>query len=142
MKYFIVSCFAIVTISCTSDHNASADERKVEYAEYIDNQTTMTYEADEFDFGIVIDGEKVKHTYKFTNTGDQNLILIDVKGTCGCTALEDWPKYPIAPGESGEIKIVFDSKERVGNVRKNVRVDANTNPSTKHLVLTGIVKAK
>ncbi|MCB9224007.1 MAG: DUF1573 domain-containing protein [Crocinitomicaceae bacterium] len=94
----------------------------------------------EYDFGTVKEGEQVRHTYKFKNTGDKNLILINVKGSCGCTVPEDWPKDPIAPGETGEIKVVFDSQGRVGNVKKNVRVEANTNPSLTLLTLSGVVK--
>lgn len=51
-------------------------------------------------------------------------------------------KNPIEPGGTGEIKVVFDSQDRIGNVRKNVRVEANTNPSLSELTLTGVVKRK
>ena len=132
----------VLSTSCLSDSNGSPEERKVEYAKFIDNPTTIKYEENSFDFGTVIEGEQVRHSYKFTNTGDQPLILIGVTGSCGCTVPEEWPTHPIGPGETGEIKVVFDSNARVGNVRKNVRVEANTNPSTTSVELTGIVKAK
>ncbi len=143
MKYIILSIGLLVfTASCTGDSTGSPEERKVEYAKFIDNPTTISYEESTFDFGTVVEGEQVRHTYKFTNTGDQPLILIGVTGSCGCTVPEEWPTHPIQPGESGEIKVVFDSNARVGNVRKNVRVEANTNPSTTSVELTGIVKVK
>ena len=126
-------------IGCTSNEGANAEERKLEYAEYIDDPTEMTFEKPEHDFGTATDGDMVRHTYKFKNTGERNLVLINVTGSCGCTVPEDWPKHPIAPGESGEIEVVFNSKGRVGNVRKNVRVEANTNPSLTVLTLTGKV---
>ena len=138
----ILTVTASVVLSCTSDHNAQAEERKIEYAEYIDNPTEITFEEDSYDFGVVTEGEKVRHTYKFTNTGDQTLVLINVTGSCGCTVPEDWPKQPIPPGETGEIKVVFDSEGRAGNVRKNVRVEANINPSPQSVELTGVVKAR
>ena len=128
-----------LSFSCTSNGETNAEERRNDFAAYIDNPTEMSFEDMEYDFGEVTEGKQVKYTYKFKNTGDEILVLINVKGSCGCTVPEEWPKHPIAPGETGEIKVNFDSQGRVGNVRKNVRVEANTNPSLNILTLTGIV---
>ena len=136
---FILLGLPLLLFSCTSNEAATEEERRTDFAEYIDNPTEMSFEKMEYDFGEVKEGEQVKHTFKFKNTGDQNLILISVKGSCGCTVPEDWPKNPIEPGGTGEIKVVFDSQDRVGNVRKNVRVEANTSPSLNVLTLSGVV---
>lgn len=141
MKHFLwLTLAGSLMVACTSQENVNAEERKIEYAEYIDNPTEISFEQMSYDFGTVKDGEMVHHTYKFKNTGDQNLVLINVTGSCGCTVPEDWPQYPIAPGETGEIKVVFNSSGRVGNVVKNVRVEANTDPTMSVLTLTGVVK--
>ena len=73
--------------------------------------TTLAFEETEYDFGMVMEGEKVVHDYKFTNTGDEPLIISNAKGSCGCT-VPDWPREPIAPGESSVIKVQFDSKKQ------------------------------
>lgn len=127
-------------ISCTSNSAESEEQRKADFAEYIDDPTEISFDEMSYDFGTVTEGTQVKHTYKFKNTGDKSLILINVKGSCGCTVPEDWPKDPIAPGETGEIKVVFDSQDRVGNVQKSVRVEANTSPTMSILTLTGVVE--
>ncbi|MEO9531681.1 MAG: DUF1573 domain-containing protein [Crocinitomicaceae bacterium] len=140
MKYTVLGLFmAMLFVSCTGNSGADTEQRRIDYAEFIDNPTEMSFEEMDYNFGEVKEGTQVKYTYKFKNTGDQNLILINVKGSCGCTVPEEWPKNPIAPGETGEIKVVFDSQDRVGNVRKNVRVEANTNPSLNVLTLQGVV---
>lgn len=140
MKNFLFIVIAGALIGCnTGQSNVNAEERKIEYAEFIDNPTEISFESMNFDFGKVKDGEMVPHTFKFKNTGDQKLILINVTGSCGCTVPEDWPQYPIEPGGTGEIKVVFNSSGRVGKVRKNVRVEANTNPTMSVLTLTGEV---
>jgi hypothetical protein len=140
MKYTVLGLFiALVITACTGNSGADTEQRRIDYAEFIDNPTEMAFEDMDYDFGEVAEGTQVKYTYKFKNTGDQNLILINVKGSCGCTVPEEWPRNPIAPGETGEIKVVFDSQDRVGNVRKNVRVEANTNPSLNVLTLQGVV---
>ncbi len=96
-----------------------------------------------YDFGTVKDGEKVKHVYKFKNTGKEPLIISDAKGSCGCT-VPDWPREPIAPGKMGEIKVEFDSKnkgtEEGSPQAKKVTLTSNTDPVQNFLNIKGIVK--
>ncbi len=129
-------------IACTSNEGASAEERKTEFASLIDEPTEITFETPTHNFGTVVDGDMVKHSFKFTNTGDKDLVLFSVNATCGCTVPEDWPKNPIAPGEGGEIKVIFNSLNKVGAVNKTVNVEANTNPTVSRITIMGEVLAK
>lgn len=92
-----------------------------------------------FDFGLISEGEKVKHTYAFTNSGKAPLLISAVEPSCGCTAVKDWSKRPYAPGESGTITVVFDSDKRPGKQHKSISVITNANPSVHTLLLTGTV---
>ncbi len=96
----------------------------------------ITFENELYDFGEITQGEKVKFTYKFKNTGKANLVISSAKGSCGCT-VPDWPRKPIAPGESAEIRVVFNSEGKSGKQHKKVSVVANTQPSTSVVALTG-----
>lgn len=89
--------------------------------------TEITFDSYEHDFGQVTAGEVVEHTFVFTNTGENELIISDAKGSCGCT-VPYYPKEPIAAGETGEIKVKYDSKGKNGMQRKNVTITANTDP--------------
>jgi hypothetical protein len=100
--------------------------------------TTMSFSETTFDFGTVTDGEMVSHTYTFTNTGDEPLILSDAKGSCGCT-VPRWPREPIAPGATGEITVEFNSKNKKGKRNQKVTITANTNPPQTFIYLTGQV---
>ena len=101
--------------------------------------TTMTFEQTDFDFGTVKEGEKVKHTYKFKNTGSEPLIISSAKGSCGCT-VPKWPSEPIAPGATGQIDVEFDSKGKPGKQTKRVTVNANTVPAQTFLNISGNVE--
>ena len=103
--------------------------------------TSIQFETKRYDFGVVTSGDKVKKKFKFTNTGKEPLIISDVKTSCGCTA-SDYPKEPVAPGESAEIEAVFDTSGKSGAQTKNVTVMANTNPSSNVLILEGNVEKK
>ena len=63
-------------------------------------------------------------------------MISSAKGSCGCT-VPDWPRKPIAPGESAEIRVVFNSEGKNGKQHKKVSVIANTQPSTTVVALTG-----
>ena len=101
-------------------------------------QTLMTFEEPVFDFGEINEGDKVSHIYKFKNTGSEPLIIIDAKGSCGCT-VPQWPKEPIAPGETAEMLIEFNSKGKSGLQHKRVTVTANTNPAQTFISIKGEV---
>ena len=103
--------------------------------------TSIEFEETEFDFGTVDAGEKVTHIYRFTNTGDEPLIISNAKGSCGCTVPE-WPKEPVAPGSTSEIKVQFDSKNKNGKQSKRVTLTANTDPAQTFLTIKGEVKGK
>ncbi|MBK7806168.1 MAG: DUF1573 domain-containing protein [Saprospiraceae bacterium] len=107
--------------------------------------TTIKFDQDTYDWGKVMDGDKVTHVFKLKNTGSEPLIISNAKGSCGCTVPE-WPKDAIAPGKSGEIKVVFDSKGKgaVGGKEdsKRVTVTANTDPVDTYLTIKGKVDKK
>lgn len=99
---------------------------------------TVRFDGQTFDFGRVVAGEMVRHTYAFTNTGNTPLIIQNASASCGCT-VPVWPKEPIAPGQTGEIKVEFNSAGREGQQSKTVTIVANTDPSQMQLLLTGEV---
>lgn len=100
--------------------------------------TTMSFSEKKFDFGSIDEGEKVTHIFKFENTGKEPLVISNAQGSCGCT-VPQYSKKPIAPGETGEIKVQFDSKGRPGKQSKTVTVTANTDPVTTTLQITADV---
>ena len=93
----------------------------------------------EYDFGTIKDGEIVTHTFRFRNTGDVPLVIQNASASCGCTVPEK-PEAPIAPGQTGEIKVRFDSSNKLGSTNKTVTVTANTDPAISFLMLKGVVE--
>jgi hypothetical protein len=76
------------------------------------------------DFGSLKEGDVVNYIFKFVNKGNEPLIVQDVEQPCGCT-VPSWSKAPVMPGQSGEIKVIFNSKERPGIFRKTLAVKTN-----------------
>ena len=70
-------------------------------------------------------GDKVEEVFKFTNTGNEPLIITNVQVTCGCTTPKGWPRDPIAPGGKGELTIAFASAGKMGRQNKVVTIVSN-----------------
>ena len=100
----------------------------------------IEFETTTYDFGDVIEGERLTYSFKFKNTGKSNLIIYSSEATCGCTTSQP-PKAPIRPGESDEILVTFDSKGQKGRVKKRVLVGANTYPVETILTITANVSS-
>lgn len=103
----------------------------------VHSQAKMSFESETIDYGQIDKGSDGLRIFKFTNTGDADLVISDVKSSCGCTVPEK-PKGPIAPGESSSIKVKYDTK-RVGKIRKTITVYSNAAESVKALKIKGEV---
>lgn len=95
----------------------------------------------EYDFGTVNEGEIVNHIFTFTNTGKSPLVIEKATASCGCT-VPDWPKGPIGVGETGEIKVRFDTKNKPNQQIKTISITANTEPTLTRLRIRGFVTPK
>ncbi|MGO4288081.1 DUF1573 domain-containing protein [Chitinophaga sp. RAB17] len=86
--------------------------------------SALTFEEKVHNFGEIAAGEKVEYSFKFTNTGTSPLLIEDAISSCGCTVPE-WPKEPIKPGQSGYMKVIFDSHGKSGYTEKEISVKIN-----------------
>jgi hypothetical protein len=102
------------------------------------NAPEITFETEVIDYGTIEQGANGVREFKFTNTGKEPLIITNAKGSCGCT-VPSWPKEPIKPGESGVIKVKYDTR-RVGPINKSVTVYSNAKTPVKVLRIKGTVK--
>jgi hypothetical protein len=102
-------------------------------------QAEIKFEEESYDFGIIKQGESVTKEFRFKNIGDSILVLTDVKASCGCTVPE-WPKGMIQPGESGIIKITFNSQGKMGRFNKVVTIFSNSKMKIMYLRISGNIE--
>ncbi|MGC9355359.1 MAG: DUF1573 domain-containing protein [Mariniphaga sp.] len=93
-------------------------------AEELANAPVAKFSESSYDFGEMKQGEKKDHTFNLTNEGKSELIIRNVRSSCGCTAVAPSKKV-IAPGESVPIKVTFDSRGKRGRQSKSVTVITN-----------------
>ena len=94
-----------------------------------------------YDFGKLAEGESVEFSYRFKNSGSNPLIVSNASASCGCTVPEK-PEAPVKPGETGFIKVKFNSEGRPGTTHKTVAILSNASPAFPELVLKGEVTPK
>ena len=102
-------------------------------------QPKITFSTKSHDFGKVGEGEIAAVIFTFTNTGNQPLVLGEIKASCGCTT-PFWTKDPVMPGQNGEIKASYNSKNRPGAFNKSITVNSNAASRTNTLFIKGIVE--
>ncbi len=93
-----------------------------------------------YDFGSALEGTMVKHTFTIKNTGQGYLDIQGVKTSCGCTT-GDPSKMHVAPGDSSDIAVAFDTQFQKGHKVRTITVATN-DPDNPQVALTvqGIVK--
>lgn len=94
-----------------------------------------------YDFNHIEAGEKISHVFEFENSGKAPLIIEKVLTTCGCT-VPSWPKEPLAPGETSQIEVIFDSTGKIGRQNKIITIRSNASSGDKRLILSGMVLPK
>lgn len=98
----------------------------------------MQFDIMTIDYGTIDKGGDPIRKFKFTNAGNEPLIIKTAKGSCGCT-VPTYPKEPILPGESNVIEVRYDT-QRVGAFQKQVTLTTNEPGEEKVLTIKGEVK--
>ena len=90
------------------------------------------------DMGAIEEGELVAIWFSYKNTGDAPLVIHDIKAGCGCT-VPDWSKQPLEPGDTGTLKIIFNSAGKKGTQNLRITVLSNAMNQKEDLLLKAIV---
>lgn len=101
--------------------------------------TSINFAESSHSFGEIMQDSKNTFVFKFTNTGNEPLVIENASGSCGCT-VPTYPKEPIAPGETGEIEVVYSPGKQQGEQNKTVSITANTDPNVTTLNISATVK--
>ncbi|MFQ3351448.1 MAG: hypothetical protein ACI914_000693 [Candidatus Marivariicella framensis] len=146
MKNIFYSILAIsfITTSCGESAAKKVNQDNVQATEVqaqanTSNSPVMTFSNLSHDFGNINEGDVVTTTFSFTNTGKSDLIIVDARGSCGCTVPQYPKNVPIAPGAKGEILVSFDSSNKPSLQQKAVTISANTESGREMLRIKAMV---
>jgi hypothetical protein len=96
---------------------------------------SITLETDTFNFGTVKQGTLVEHDFKFTNTGEVPVTLLYRGTSCSCAHVEH-PREPIAPGKSGVLHFILDTRGTINLQDKTglFEINGTTERITLHMI--------
>jgi hypothetical protein len=92
--------------------------------EQIANAPSISFDNNTFDFKEIKQGEKVEHVFTITNQGKSDLIIRNVKASCGCTAVSPVDDV-VKPGSSTTMKVIFNSTGKIGAQNKTITIISN-----------------
>jgi hypothetical protein len=81
-------------------------------------------EPEGFDFGRTLPLQTLRKEFRLRNAGDQDLVLQDVRTSCGCTAAIVG-KTTLAPGGSTPLSVSLKTGGSRGRIVKSVLVPSN-----------------
>lgn len=133
--------FAAAFIGCNNNEapRASKTPDLAETPPKKKHQAEIQFENDTYNFGVIREGKKLTHKFRFVNIGDKPLIITNASASCGCT-IPEYPHKPVPPGQSGEIKVVFNSGGKMGMQNKVITINSNAAPSGTELYIVGEVE--
>lgn len=116
MKKLLITSMSLVAILMISTNSDAQDEvqldgPKIEFTKQVHDYGTVKYDGDGYS------------SFEFKNTGNAPLIISKANKSCGCT-VPDWPREPILPGATSQIKVKYDMK-RPGAINKSVTIVSN-----------------
>lgn len=127
-KLLLLVCLTAIAV------DVSAQKRQDEAS-----KAEITFAKAEHNFGTVPEGgRKVRHTFEFTNTGTQPLVITRISTTCRCVDYS-FSKKPVPPDGKGEITITYNPKKQDGVFYKVVQVFSNTAEERHLLTVRGEV---
>lgn len=100
----------------------------------------ISVDKDLHNYGTMKQGADGDCFFVIKNEGNQDLLITDAKGSCGCTVPE-YSKDPIKPGKTMKMKVHYDTN-RIGDFSKSVTITSNAiDTPVKVVQIRGVVEA-
>lgn len=129
LKYaYLTAVFVIFTLASVAQSPQTAEKDSIIFDKLV------------HDYGTMVQGADGNCEFVFTNKGQKPLILSNVRASCGCT-VPSWPQEPILPGNTGTIKVGYNTSI-IGGFSKIVTVVSNAANSQVILTIKGNVTPK
>jgi Protein of unknown function (DUF1573) len=94
-KMFLFASALVFSVAVMAQSQVKADD-------------LVKFNTEKHDFGKIKQGVPVTFNFEFKNISDKPVVVENASASCGCTVPEK-PEKPIAPGETGKIKVQFNA---------------------------------
>lgn len=125
---FFIICLSVFSVFAQEEINTNQDTQ---------NMPEIYFENTTHNYGNIEMNSDGLCEFTFRNTGNEPLLLTNVKASCGCTT-PTWPKEPVKKGDTGTIVVKYNTKI-AGAFSKTIRVSSNAKTNLVTLRITGTV---
>ena len=136
MKFLVSFLLLAMAILPSKAENRGANGSKESY-----KGAHIRFEQTEYDFGEVYrKGKDRTCVFRFVNDGAEPLVIFSAKTSCSCLKAE-FPRKPITVGESGEIRLLLESKKMdKGVFRRVVQINSTSVGGAEIITIKGVAK--
>lgn len=127
-----------VSFSCGGEHSDTSGT-SLKFEADGKGEAKIDFRTRRYDFGKVKNGEQLAYTFIYKNTGDAPLVIHSARADCGCTVAE-YDSEPLAPGNEGKIKVIFNTRGFRGQQTKALHLSTNAEESFVTLALRAMVE--
>ena len=99
----------------------------------------IKFQNERIDIGVIDAKSNANIDFKFSNTGNAPLTIIEARGNCHCVHAKA-PEKAIEPGDSSVISVSFDPEGVSTLFQRTVMVRSNATRDSVELYITGEVK--
>lgn len=115
-KAFILSIIALFAPLCLCAQDVAPVQDTT-------NGPKIQFTSTVHEYGTMQKGADGNCEFTFTNTGNEPLVLSNVRASCGCTT-PSWTQKPVLPGQTGTIKVRYNTNN-IGTFTKSITVTSN-----------------
>lgn len=133
MRIGLIIVVAILLCSC-----GNKSQRGNKQIILPEEKTSIEFKEKAHNFGQLIAGEIVIHSFEFTNTGEYDYWIENVVADCACIHTR-FKKELVKPGEKGRIEVEFNSAGTAGKEYKTIEIYGNSK-ELKHIAIFAEVK--
>lgn len=131
MKHLLkISMIVLFTLSLSAQNSVNKNS-----ALNTSKTGEFSFKSEVIDYGTITQNSDGHRTFTFTNTGNEPIIISNVKTSCGCT-LASKPNKPVMPGETAQIGVKY-ATNRIGSFSKTITVTSNAKEKIKRLKIKG-----
>jgi hypothetical protein len=97
----------------------------------------IAVEPGSFDFGQALQNKTLTKEFAVRNMGDADLVIEDVKTSCGCTAALLSSKV-VKPGGQTPLRVALETRSALGRVERRVVIRSNDSQQTAFSVTVSV----
>jgi len=99
--------------------------------------SAIAWKSDNIDIGEIPQNKPKTIVFEFVNKGKADIVITNVKPTCGCTTSE-YTKTPVKPGDTAKVNAVYNAAAK-GAFTKTIMVTTSAEEAPKALTFKGTV---